>query len=360
MNKSIFNETFYNYGGILNYQNQMFTVCQAQASNIIKSYENSNIYLKTPPKLYFNFINNIGFNGKANISENNMGLIGLYGGCFLRIYNTFFKILSHSETLKHIGNYKDEVYSTPIILDKYINDNNLIINFEEINNDSYLELMPKDINRSHYGSLLVDIAFEFLFNHEATHIMNGHLLFLKKLPEFKNHLSYQTLEMDADSVSICKILYKHIKRFKKEFSIPTNYEPFYKNIDSLIYTIVYSISTLFKISSEENIYLKRELTDLNHSKPIIRQTMFLATIDEYIKKHLKEYESNINFLKVVVDAVSEVEANYKAMTGKKFKIDNYAEAKSDKAKDQFLKIKENWKLMRPKIEEFSFIELVKE
>lgn len=356
MEATIFDNAFRNFGGIYITDNSLYNRFFTRGNDYIKGINRFGEYLKPPPKVYFNYINNCNLNAKATITSNDHGLIGFNAGGFAIIYDLFLKILAHSETLKQIGNPNNEIYSSPIIRN-YYSDFNRLTNFGDFNYDEYKQIIPIDDNRKAFSLLLFDIAFEFLFNHEMTHILDGHIFFIQNNKGHCNNLTFQTLEMDADCISISKILAHHVRKFKGMLEIPIGYKPFYNDINSVIFLIYYSISTLFRIIADNAVYKLNDITDLGHSKPRVRQLSIAATIHEYFNKYFVELKSELD-LKMFSNVIIEIENNYKMLTGNLLEKSGYDEAFSEKAKKQNTDILENWKAIRPELIKHSYVNLV--
>ena len=351
----MFNDVFIDEGGLLITKNELYNRFLKKGNQYISGISGFGKYIKNTPEVYFNFINNPLVNAKAAIKDKT-GLIGFYGGGFMIIYDLFLKNLSHTDTLMQIGAPKIEKFSVPIIRN-YYSDANLLVNFGNFDYEPYKQSIPIDKSRSAYAYLLFNIAFEFILNHELTHILNGHVSFVDSNPDYNNNLTFQTLEMDADCISISKILARHVRIYKGIIKGTEEYHEFYTSLNSVIYFIYYSICTLFRIFADNAVYKLNTLTNLSHSKPRIRQVMAGATILEYFNNYFVELRDELD-LKVLGEVTAEVEKNYMSLTGLKIDIKDYEEASSIDAKEQTRQILEHWETIRFKLTDYSYVELV--
>lgn len=171
------------------------------------------LYSKDPnllrpfPKIIYDFVENSNFNAFA-LNAGPRYIIGVNWSVFVLLSDIFSRMLANPNILKNIGDVSKEKLM-PQISDYYTNAFDLFDSFE---NSKYIVAQPIDNIRKKYADLLTLLAMDFIFEHELSHILFGHVDYIndkygiKIFSEFsnndvqiKNNTDFQTLEMDADS-----------------------------------------------------------------------------------------------------------------------------------------------------------------
>lgn len=354
-NEIIFDNFFKPYGGIYKSDNFLYQRFLKKSNQRLSNLSGFGVYTKPTPMVYFDFINDPTLNAVAAFSDKT-GLIGFNGGGLVILYDLFSRILSHSGILREIGDPDSEKYSTPI-MGNYCSNITTLKNFGDLGYEKYKQIFPVDNTRKNFSWFLFDIAFDFLFNHELTHILNGHVHYVEKNKNNSDLLIFQTLEMDADCISVCKLLAFHVRVLKKMISPPHGYEQFYKDVKSLVFYIYYAIATTFRIVADNPVYKERELSDFMHDKPRVRQISIAATIREYFNVYFSELKDELP-PDLFGNANKEIESHYSLMTGKLSDKSGYHEAASKKGIQQNDRVLSKWKEIKPELNPLSYVTLV--
>lgn len=346
-----------------------FEVYKKRAETYLESFRKHSSLIHPPPIIVFDFIYNTKLNAVATKARENLYLIGINSGTIIILNDLFLRMMSYPILLKTIGDPSVETTDYPT-LEKYYFDATLLASNKDPNLDSYELAKPRDRVRQEYASHLIEIALDFLVAHELTHIANGHVDYKctvfgvtmldeqnVKFTSEDEILTIQTLEMDADSMAISKGLGNACRRFLKQQSVSEERKQFYSNFNEVVFNWTFAVSTLVRIMVESSTYKDADMNPKTHPHPRLRQTMLIATVDEYLKNYYpKEYES---FPKEIYGEITvAVEETYKCITGNKIDKEEYLNA-IEKGKEYIPKVLEKWKVIRNDLMKYSFVELVK-
>lgn len=160
-------------------------------------------YLIKDQKLSYGFLQNENPNAFACSFKNiELDFVGINAGLYTTLYLIFTTLLSRSDFLPHVGHPHKENSSR-------VSDIEIPKNVTYVNKGIFI---PRCEIRSAYATVLTGLAFEFVLLHECSHLLNGHLDFVKNMSI--NYLTeeryssndkkiiLQTIEMDADSCAI--------------------------------------------------------------------------------------------------------------------------------------------------------------
>jgi hypothetical protein len=159
------------------------------------------------PEIHFDFILNGAINAVA-FKSNERYFIGFNTGTIFLLRCVIGRMLSDSRAFKHVGNPEVERGDLKPLED-YVPDAEMMYKKSTL-------LTPKDPIRRAYADFLQDQAIMFLVGHELTHIIHGHVDYLRaqrgqkqtaELGGLKNRdqqerLERQCIELDADRRSI--------------------------------------------------------------------------------------------------------------------------------------------------------------
>lgn len=373
--KSLFDKTFKDRGGLFQTEKlskdsfAIFEYYRTRAIKYIESGRNHESLIKSLPNIHFDFIDSPDFNAVAAKTNDGFYFIGINAGSVVVLYDLFFRMLSNPLVLNDIGNSSLETKNTPTIRNYYL-DASLLVTYGDIDYNAYQMAIPNDHVRQVYARHLVDVAVDFLIAHELTHIINGHLDYIQtrfgtNIYEERNIktiseddiLTIQTLEMDADSLAVCKGLANAVKRHLGEQSVSEDRKEFYVDFDRTIFNWSIAILTLTRIMVESSIYRSIDSKPKTHPHPRIRQTMILATVDEYLKTYYpKQYEL---FSKDIYGELAiSVEMTYKYITGNIIDGEEYLRA-IDNSEKYVPRLLEHWNIIKNDLSDKTFVELVK-
>lgn len=360
----IFDRVMKQRGGIVIDEDVLFTWCSSTKN--IYDRKLSDIKTKFNPKMpdvHFYFTRDISLNAVAFI-ENNHWFIGMNQGTLFVIYSLFFRMLSDSKILNHIGD--SAIEDDESSMNSYWNSNALDLLIKGV----FLK-PPKDPVRLAYAKLLSEIAIDFLFFHEYTHLANGHVSFLKNI----NNVSYisetddggnndspideyklirQTLEYDADSGAVGQGWATIWGRLNNLSNLSKDYRCFYKNIEDALFAWEFSIFNLFLMFDTQAINLNKIYSTF-HPQLTIRYLMVSSTMYEYLKKYTSEDFNNEITRRVTDKVINESIKSSEFITGFKAKEEGIVmNLKQIISGEGFVqqqnygeKIREQWKTIRP-------------
>ncbi len=372
--KILFDKTFKDKGGLFKTEKlskdsfAVFEYYRNRAIKYIESCRNHESLIKSPPNIHFDFIDSPEFNAIAAKTNDGFYFIGINAGAVVILYDLFFRMLSNPLVLGEVGDTSLETKNSPTIRNYYL-DANLLVTCGDIDYNAYQMAIPNDKIRQAYARHLVDVSVDFLVAHELTHIINGHLDFIKtrfgtNIYEERNIkaiseddiLTIQTLEMDADCLAVCKGLVNAVKRHLGEQSVSEDRKEFYVDFDRTIFNWSLAVLTLTRIMVESSIYRSIDSKVQTHPHPRVRQTMILATVDEYLKAYYpKQYES---FSKAIYGELAIVlETTYKYITGNAIDKEEYLAAINN-GKEYVPQVLAHWNIIRKDLNDKTYVELV--
>jgi hypothetical protein len=148
-------------------------------------------------------------------------IIGICHIVFPILHDVFSRILANPDTFPDVGNpnVEDHVEVIP----------NLALHFQTLWNhespDGFTTISPKDITRRLFAQELVVLAMDYLFDHEFSHIIFGHVDLvmerfnahsIEESTEFEKNLDYQSMEMDADTTGLARTCIRINQQIKKK------------------------------------------------------------------------------------------------------------------------------------------------
>lgn len=169
----------------------------------------AHVYTDASRPIQYAIINSLDSNAFAYATKRETAIqfdfVGINLGSILLVFESFNRMLSNPKTLPDIGDPSKEDSSLPTVT--HVSRNTLF--------DEMMRYCPKCPVRARMAGELSEIAIDFLFLHELTHIKNGHLDYVRyhrnanHLPEVfqstgtaGDKLTLQTLEWDADCGAI--------------------------------------------------------------------------------------------------------------------------------------------------------------
>jgi hypothetical protein len=197
----------------------------------------------------------------------NIGAIGLFWLFFLRL-------LADRRFFPEIGNPKVEREALPTLGPFKLDASRMKDAFEFVDS-------PVDQERIDFSRALIFWAFSFLFAHELTHVLDGHLDFQSKTAtsfyaEFNNGLSVdpierQSLELDADHGAVCA----EILQLLRKVADNPNQDPQLSNSQFLnprhaLFAWFFSIHTLFRLFGDST-FTPVDLARSSYPPPRMRQ-----------------------------------------------------------------------------------------
>lgn len=256
-------------------------------------FAKSELYKDKPRQLEFGFMCGSDLNAFAYASPPSNSLpfdfIGMNVGIIFTLLGIFGRILAHPQNFPDVGDSSKENPSPPTIA--FLS--------TDVMQSGYVACAPKCRIRSGFASLLTQVALDFLFFHELTHLRNGHLeyvrasLRLNHWPEAMAHssnesdfLTRQTLEMDADCGAVLLSLNKAFTLKANLASVPHSIQVETKeamlaafgSAKQATQTVQFAAYLLFRLFDTECIWF--EQSKKTHPPHAIRMTWIGATLYE--------------------------------------------------------------------------------
>jgi hypothetical protein len=369
----IFNEFFKSEGGLFETGNLtpgnklIYDHYKSRASTYIDTFCKHESLIRPRPTIYFDYINNSSLNAIAAKTQSGIYLIGINAGTIFIIHDLFFRMLSNTSILPHIGNASLETKSLPSIRN-YYSDANMLMLFGDVNYENYQASIPNDNVRKAYATNLVEIAIDFIVAHELTHIADGHLDFINEkfgtlsyeettalIENEDQFLTMQTLEMDADCLAVSKGLGNMIRRHLGEQSVSSDRAVFYSEFDNVIFNWTVAVLTLIRIMVECTRYKKLD-SKSSHPHPRVRSSMILATIHEYLKNYYSNEYAKFS-MKTYSDVFTTVELAYKCVTGNAIDLETIRNG-VEHGKLYTAQVLNHWQIIRTKLSGHAYVELV--
>jgi hypothetical protein len=226
------------------------------------------------PEIHFDFILNGEINAVA-FKSNERYFIGFNTGTLFLLRCVIGRMLSDSQLFNHIGNAREEREDLGPLTD-FVPDAEVIYQRTPL-------LTPNDAIRRHYATFLQDQAIMFLVGHELTHIIHGHVDYLRakwgqkvttELGGVKNRdqearFERQCLELDADRRSIVS----RIDSLRFTFDSPTLTPPWKQSLEhpvEMIFDWAISIFILFRLFGDIR-FSRTELVDSAYPPLLLRE-----------------------------------------------------------------------------------------
>jgi hypothetical protein len=275
--------------------------------------------IKPYPHIIFNFMDseNIGgFTGK----EGDTYYIAISDATELILKDLFLRMLSHPNILTKIGDPTKEHFSQPIP-DYFFNIRQMV---ESGHKGNYSLVKPKDVAREQYAYHLTYLALDYLFFHELSHILFGHIDLLKSGKGLGEDIPYhtdivdrrnfdmQTLEMDADCSAIGRASEPLMDAHKKRDTIESpHHRNFYNDPYNLLSDLLFAAYNVIRLYGEGN-FRDLSLGSATHPEPRIRQMMLSWTMGPVADQHNLD-RGKMNSM--LVPTIIESERAYTALTG---------------------------------------------
>ncbi len=310
--------------------------------------------LRPIPKIEFKVFISDEIKAGSKLIEDGSYIIYISNAALVFIYDLFNRMLSYKNILPEIGNSEDEELEEPSMINYGILERNGII--------------PKNKERKYFAGMLIDQALWFMFQHELSHILRGHVDYNYNISKEANFtlfneskldpLTRQTLEMDADSYAICWMLKNTINLFKNKTNVL-----FPLSIDKYIeysFISVYSLMRLCYGRSQILVDNKFEQEQSSNTHPSwrLRQYMVVEAGLTYVERYYNALVYPKSFVTNVADILLNTEKAYKTITGLKpiEKVEDFPHVlhfSSPHTKNYL----EHWNLIKPELEHFSYIKL---
>lgn len=325
-NKNYFDIVTKNFGGRVNHQRPLlFDYFVSRYDTILEYYKKDPNLLKPFPSIIFDYVENNNFNAFALKSEDKH-IIGIHSSVFFIVSDLFSRMLASKNILPNIGNATLEK-QTKKIFDYYSNAEKLVQHQE---NGEFEIVQPIDPIRKKYADHLTLLAMDFIFEHELSHIVFGHVDYLNEKhginvyseinnsgENIKNNLDFQTLEMDADSTALarcCSFAYFEILN-NSFLKIDPDIKFIYSDFYSAFSTINFVITTVFLIFGDGD-YKDVQPGRTIHPPPRIRQLMISSTFYTINEKWNLNLDIDILTEKIYSKTI-EANLAYQEITGKK-------------------------------------------
>jgi hypothetical protein len=308
------------------------------------SEENS---LKPFPNIEFKISLSDEIKAGCKLVSNNTYIIFISYASLVFIYDLFNRMFSYKNIFKEIGNSEEEELEDPSLL-----------------NYGILEqkgIFPKNVTRKYFAGMLIDQALWFLFQHELSHIIFGHVDYNIFNKNKLDSLTRKTLELDADCHAMRWLLDETIRLLNNN----NNKDLYPLSIDKYIEYSFLSAYTLMRLSYGRsqilvNYEFEQEQSSPTHPSWRLRQYIVIETGLKHIKNNYSEIICPKIFPENVASIILKTEKAYETMTGNK-PIDKIEDLPSIMhfSSPHVKKFLDHWKLIKPKLEPFSFIKLTK-
>ncbi|UBF26447.1 hypothetical protein K9N68_00035 [Kovacikia minuta CCNUW1] len=312
--------------------------------------------------IHCDFIDNSKVNAVA--FTDNQDYIGINAGTVVILYDLFHRMLMHPGILRSVvpapGYGGDVPYPPPfmpIVADLRLHD----IQLKTSSNP----------DRKAYADILTNMALDFLIDHEIAHLRNGHVDYLchysNKAPfimeavgkNLNEHLSltYQTLEMDADSVALqynFLAILDYSKSIRDKTKNLQSWEKPYIREDIAIFSLLYAIYFVFRIFNQQSWSID-ELKTSSHPPTPLRYQMIFELVNKVANKHgYKNFTYRKNkLLRLNRIVLSEAENAIELLTGKRDNLRGIKNALHPKSYSHITALLNHWKIIRPELDSFN-------
>lgn len=338
-----------------------FNLHKKATEGIYKKY--SQISIKSHKKYDFKFLyyDSKSFNASVDHKDNtdylyiNVGTVGT-------IYATFYSLFSSPKFFPNIGDIDKELLARKI--DFVFNSDKKQLGYTGIPICSVRRRVAE------YVSLL---ALIFIASHELGHIFNGHAEYMNKklglatlsmynegrLDNFSS-LDYKTIEMDADAAAMTRSI-DNILSIYEDFD-KYDLKRLIGNKEVLLKLWSVSIFSLFLVL-EDNYPSGVNWTHNKYLPNLVRYFVNLDAAMQYVKTYMKisKYRYDDDFYdylySIIVYSIREVEKNYNEIFKTKHNLYQYIDTNAEAINKHSQIVLDNWKKIRPDLEEYSRVEL---
>lgn len=373
--QKLFDNHFEYLGGLYPHDSTFTSFLNGSVNDSLWIKEQGNKFLKTPPKLIVDAINNSSFGAFAsNPIGKNLGIIGVNHGTNFLMLDVFLRAFSYKNLFQDIGNPTIEINDRPTLRNFY-HDANQLYQFGNLDYAPYERPIPLDPVRKYYARNLATLSLAFITSHEFYHIMNGHVFFIsdKTKKNFSYGLTsdnfplnlevYQAFEMDADSCALCdcaiNVLNRALPMLVKDMNEKDPYwKDFYGSYEVALSNLYLAIYMAFKLMGDGN-YLPENIDKTVHTGSVVRTNMILTTLDEFIKDVNSKHGFNISSsetLDLCVRRTRQSEEAYEVITGRSINWEA-RDPKNVISHPYYLRVLKVWEEIKYELQPYAYIKL---
>jgi hypothetical protein len=315
----------------------------------------------------FDIINNYDFNAFAMGSGGNY-FIGINRGTIATLLIIYDRLLVDKQFMPFIGDINLESDGFPLM-------DNITMNYAKMVGGLEFFGKPKDPLRNFYAGHLVKQSLDFILAHEISHIVHGHVDYIKsefnlQLDELNfsrnkivdYNLFSKVIELDADEGAANTLLGSELMKVLNKRPRPEKLENLYKSPGMILLQFSICSSIIFKIFGDQrlsNIGFIKE----RYPRPRLRNAITLLAVGEnYIFKQLQEkMKFDLDSFNIPISAKAgfdSVEKDFERITGKKSNEESIKDAWGKIGIDQINVLRNEWNTnLRDKLQNYAFIKL---
>lgn len=339
-----FDKLFYSRGGLYDFRHmQEMPDPKVQRKALITLVKFAQSLRPNLPDVYVNFIDNSKLGGASESSKGKF-FIGIHAATIPIFGFLFDTILSSPNHLVNYGKSFLEFERPP--LDDLPLGN---IWHLETKLKNLITYSPVDKERAEISSFLQHLAMSSILYHEYAHIIAGHCSFFesiilqgKNVSDHVDPITYQTLEMDADSVATLRGI-EYISYLFDKRAVPKSVKSFEDAI-YLWHFAVYSMMTVVRRDMPKNVILE----ELKHPPFNLRQRMVMEVIGRTFEPNRQEDK----MLELCVEAAIESEKAFQKLFLDKSPKEMLHKTYDKEYSKHMYKIVNNWKQVSPLLEPF--------
>jgi len=284
--------------------------------------------------------------------------IGINIGVVFTLLDAFGRILAHPDCFPEVGN-------------RSLEDPALALS-PELSTDLFGSgrppCSPKCQVRKYFAGELAQVALDFLFFHEVTHLRNGHLEYLRELHPVPTLIEIvaiddtdvavlrQTLEFDADSGGSVQTLNEafRMKDRLRTTGSDTSREAreallsAYSDPVAATHTVLYAVYLLFRLFDDHTLNIE---SPRSHPQPLVRMGWIAPTIYEGFRRHPNYGYSANDFALVTPQVLIQAETDYGRVRGQPVDVRGlYAVYSDPSAAENVRRMTSTWSAIRPRLE----------
>jgi len=295
------------------------------------THAKSELYKDKPREIEFGFLSSTGLNAFAYASPETeikpFDFIGINVGVVFTLLDTFSRVLANPHTFPDVGSPQVEKENVPPI--PFLS--------ADIMTSGFDLLAPTCPIRSGFAIELTQVALDFLFFHESTHLRNGHLEFARRhlalttwaeavnnASQLSDKIIRQALEIDADAGAILLGL-NHVYSLKDRFAastqqlapeIRTAMSAAYGSIKQTVRVLSYSSYFVFRLFDMPT-WLPNTQPNYTHPFPPIRMFYIGVTLYEIFRtRSVYQYDA-VEFCSHHAATVRDAEVDCGLIQGKR-------------------------------------------
>lgn len=217
---------------------------------------------------------------------------------------------------------------------------------------------PKDKTRRECAEVLICMCFDLVVAHELTHLRNGHVDFLGALdrgdfPEVvREPVTYQALEMDADSLAIWRTAQPIMASLRNPGWREDHFFaqlPWLNSPEKWLYVLVFAVSAVFRLE-DELWWPTQDLEHQRHLPAMVRQRITLSAMTTQIMNWLPELMPA--FSTAVKHVVRECELAFAKIVGlEEADFTGIHGAFSEQVSERMEQLSGRWEMIRPHLVE---------